>query len=110
MESKGVSAAVHQIFAGKSVAKEMRTCFRDASALIIAGNSLAESAFIQLIAAFVAEQIVLRQAAANLLILAKNTYHLPTQGDNLNLLVFVVASKNLVLIQMYITIFNGANS
>ena len=87
----------------------MRASFGDASALIIASNRLTKGAFVQLPAAFCTEQIFFRRSAAELLILAEDSYHLPTKRDDLNFPVFVVASKNLMLIQIYIAILDRAD-
>ena len=40
LERKGVSAAVHQILPGESVAEQVRSRLRHASALVVTGDSL----------------------------------------------------------------------
>ena len=109
LERKGVSAAVHQILAGESMAEKVRPRLRETSALIVAGNALTQGALRELSAALVAKQVVLRRPAADLLILPQDRYHLTAKGNDLNFLVLVVAGDDLMLFQIYITVFDVAN-
>ena len=96
LERKGVSAAVHQILPGKSVAEQVCSRLRHASALVVSGDSLSQGTFCKLFAALIAEKVILRRPAAYLLIFPQDRHHLAAKRDDLNLLVFVVAGDNLM--------------
>ena len=110
MERKGVSAAVHQVLSGESVAKQVRSRLRYPSALVVTGDSLTQGTFCKLFAALIAEKVILRRPAAYLLILPQDRHHLAAKRDDLNLFVFVVAGDNLMLFQIHITVFDGTDS
>ena len=110
LERKGVSAAVHQILAGERMAEKVCSRLRESSALVVTGDSLTQGTFCELFAALVTKQVVLRRPAADLLILPQDRHHLTAKGDNLNFLVFVVAGDDLMLFQIYIAVFDVADS
>ena len=109
LERKGVSAAIHQILAGESVAEKVRSRLRESSALVVASNALTQSALCELSAALVAKQVVLRRPAAYLLILPQDRHHLTAKGNDLNFLVLVVAGNDLMLFQIHIAVFDVAD-
>ena len=109
LERKGVSAAVHQILAGKSMTEKVRSRLRETSALVVAGNSLTQGAFCELFAALIAKQVVFRRPAADLLILPQDRHHLTAKGNDLNFLVLVVAGNDLMLFQIHIAVFDVAD-
>ena len=55
LERKGVSAAVHQVLPGESVAEQVRSRLRHPSALVVTGDSLTQGTFRKLFAALIAE-------------------------------------------------------
>ena len=109
LESKGVSAAVHQILAGESMAEKVRPCLRETSALVVAGDPLTQGALCELSAALVTKQVILRRPTAYLLILPQDRHHLTAKGNDLNSLVLVVAGDDLMLFQIYVAVFDVAD-
>ena len=97
LERKGVSAAVHQILAGESVAEKVRSRLRESSALVVAGDALTQGALCELAAALIAKQVIFRRPAAYVLILPQNRRHLTAKGNDLNFFVLVVSSDDLML-------------
>ena len=110
LEGKGVSAAVHQILAGKSMTEKMRSRLRETSALVVACDALTQGALCELSAALVTKQVILRRPATYLLILPQDRHHLTAKGNDLNFLVFVVAGNDLMLFQIHVAVFDVADS
>ena len=109
LKRKGISAAVHQILPGESMAEQVRSRLRHPSALVVTGDSLTQGTFCKLFAALIAEKVILRRPAAYLLIFPQDRHHLAAKRDDLNFLVFVVAGDNPMLLQIHITVFDGSD-
>ena len=59
LERKGVSAAVHQVLPGESVAEQVRSRLRHPSALVVTGDSLTQGTFRKLFAALIMELVAI---------------------------------------------------